>query len=533
MKINRIEIKNFYSIKNVTLNFDKFKGIVLVKGKNRDTGGSNGSGKSAIVEGVVWGLFGRTIRKSTEEALINFYAKKACSVRLTINGNVVIERGKKPTYLRFFVGEEEKTLDNALHTQKLIEEYLGTNYKVFLASTVFGQQNNIEFISATPEDKRTIIKNFLNLDSLFLLRDSVKNLKSNYSSNVKKETAIITEHEKSSKQLDKKLRLVEDMKKKYENSSYSDALSLTFEEIFTREQDNTSIDWQKAGIEREISALEECRDELVYRVSQGEHEVSEVCDKCGNLSVTKVTGVMLDEWDHEVGLLEAEIKKYKKNIDGIEKDKKVIPLPSKEYNKIVEYQNLCSQVGTFETLKEELLEKIQSSHDTKQENNTNYEIMRFWEKAFSEAGLVKYIIKNILSFFNGKTNFYLAHLSGGKFFIEFDEELKERIIHNGKEIHYISLSGGEKRKVGLAVMLGLQQLLSLSNKNDSNLMFFDEVAENLDQDGLDGLYILLSELKKEKNLFVITHNNYLKSLMDNVRTLTITKHKGISKLVEK
>ena len=48
MKINRIEIKNFYSIKNVTLNFDKFKGIVLVKGKNRDTGGSNGSGKSLL-----------------------------------------------------------------------------------------------------------------------------------------------------------------------------------------------------------------------------------------------------------------------------------------------------------------------------------------------------------------------------------------------------------------------------------------------------------------------------------------------------
>ena len=167
----------------------------------------------------------------------------------------------------------------------------------------------------------------------------------------------------------KKVQLIESMKKKYENSSYSDALSLTFEEIFTREQDNTAIDWQKSGIEREISALEERRDELVYRVSQGEHEVSEICDKCGNLSVTKVTSTMLDEWDHDVGLLGKEIKKYKKNIDRIEKDKKEIPLPSKEYNKIVEYQNLCNQVGTFETLKEELLEKIQNSHDIKQENN--------------------------------------------------------------------------------------------------------------------------------------------------------------------
>ena len=75
MKINKVEIKNFYSIKSSVLNFDKFKGLVLVKGKNKDTGGSNGAGKSAFIEGVVWGLFGRTIRKSTEEALVNVYTK--------------------------------------------------------------------------------------------------------------------------------------------------------------------------------------------------------------------------------------------------------------------------------------------------------------------------------------------------------------------------------------------------------------------------------------------------------------------------
>ena len=157
--------------------------------------------------------------------------------------------------------------------------------------------------------------------------------------------------------------------------------------------------------------------------------------------------------------------------------------------------------------------------------------MRFWEKAFSESGLVRYIIRNVLELFNSKTNFYLSHLTKGKFSIEFDEELNETIRTNGKDINYISLSGGEKRKVGIAVMLGLQQLLTISQKEEINLMFFDEVAENLDQDGLDGLYILLTELKKDKSLFVITHNNYLKSLMDNSKTLSIIKNKGITNIV--
>ena len=525
MKINKVEIDNFYSIKNAILNFDKFKGLVLVKGKNRDTGGSNGSGKSVIIESVVWGLFGKTIRKSTEEALVNLYTKKNCSVRLTVNGNVVIERGKKPTYLRFFVGGEEKTQDNALHTQKLIEEYLKTNYKVFLASTVFGQQNNIEFISATPEDKRIIIKNFLNMDSVFDLRNSVKYLKSQYSQTIKKQTAVIEEHEKSLLSFDEKLSALDKLRKKVEGKYDEDTLSLSVQEVIDLEQDNTSTQWQISGINSEIEALEDRIKHLTYKLenpSSIEH-----CDKCGQT---------IDIPFHPKRI-KTEMEECRDQVITFEEEKEVcltkiktIPITSAQYHKIIEYNQLKKESETFEDLREETKQKIQEAHDIKQEYNNRYEIMRFWEKAFSEAGLVKYIIRNILNYFNGKTNFYLSHLSKGKFFIEFDQELKETILHNGQHINYISLSGGEKKKIGLAVMLGLQQLLTLSHKAENNLMFFDEVAENLDHDGLDGLYILLSELKKKKTLFVITHNNYLKSLMDNVRTLTITKSKGISSL---
>ena len=524
MRINKVEINNFYSIKNATLSFDKFKGIVLVHGKNKDTGGSNGSGKSALIESVVWGLFGKTIRKSTEEALINIYTKKKCSVRITVNNNVVIERGKKPTYLRFFVGEEERTQDNALNTQKLIEEHLRTNYKVFLASTVFGQQNNIEFISATPEDKRTIIKNFLNMDGLFGLRDSVKLLKSKYSQTIKNQKAVIDEHEKSLKSFDKKLTSLSKLKEGVEGKYDENTLSLSLKEVVELEKNNDYYEQEATSIGREVDTLIKRQEELEVRLENP--LVAEVCEKCGqamnNVSLKQLHYEKVECGDAILYLEE----KRAKELSNL----RTLPITSSEYHQIIEYNQLKKEAETFEQLREETKEKIQGAHDIKQEYNNKYEIMRFWEKAFSEAGLVKYIIKNILSYFNGKTNFYLSHLSKGKFFIEFDEELHETVLHNGQQISYISLSGGEKRKIGLAVMLGLQQLLTLSHKSENNLMFFDEVAENLDQDGLDGLYILLSELKKTKNLFVITHNNYLKSLMDNVRTLTITKSKGISSI---
>ena len=82
-------------------------------------------------------------------------------------------------------------------------------------------------------------------------------------------------------------------------------------------------------------------------------------------------------------------------------------------------------------------------------------------------------------------------------------------------------------------MMALKDLLLLTDTNHSNLLFFDEVAENIDEDGIIGLYNLLLELKKTRQIFVITHNKHLKTLLDSSKRLTVEKKKGISKIWHK
>lgn len=534
MKINRIEIKNFYSIREIKINFDTHSGIVLIEGKNKDIGGSNGSGKSSILEAVVWGIFGRTIRKSTEEALINVYDNKDCHVIINLNNNMKIVRSKRPNFLKFYVGDEDKTQESSTKTQELIEQTLNTNYKTFLASTIFGQHNSVDFIDATPEDKRLIIKNFLNLDDIFSKRDTVKDLKSKYNNELKTLEALVSDTNGSLNKLSSKLVEIDEGEKKFlqENDLLQeDLVNYDLDKVLSLESKKDKLKLLIKELETSIKQYNKFKDESEKEIGIIEKKKVSSCPTCGN-EIKDLPQKRIKEIKNK---LNEETIKFENNKSKLENSQKeyeliVIPFPSSKYKLINEWKQLKSKKDYLLESKRELELKLDDLAKEKASILRSVEIMKFWEKAFSESGLIKYIIRNILNFLNGKINYYLSYLSNGKFVIRFDEELNEKIYTNGKQLSFVSLSGGEKRKISLATMLGLQSLLSSSKREQTNIMFFDEVGENLDQDGLDGLYILLSELKKEKTLFIITHNNYLKTLIDNCKVLTVTKHHGVSYL---
>jgi DNA repair exonuclease SbcCD ATPase subunit len=519
MKINKIEINNFYSIKNMSLDFDKFSGLVLLEGENLDTGGSNGAGKSTIIEAVVWGLFGRTVRKSTEEALVNNQAKKKCSVTITVDGDTVIHRSKRPAKLTFIHQGEDRTQDKALATQREIESLLDINYKVFLASTVFGQENNVDFISASADDKRTIIRNFLDLESIFGLRESVKFLKAKYSQERKATAAVIASLTKQVETIDKKIEEASTLRTSAESEYPVEVLTKDFEEIAKIHDEIDDLRQELAKTVREQATVQRKIDQ--YNNFNGQ------CFECEQDIPDKRNPELLNTLKENLYIGSTLCSDLEKIIE--KRSSKVLPL--KEIHKITRYQAICGKIDTYIETKEELLEQLDEKYKHTHGAEKDYEIMRFWEKAFSEAGLVKYIIRNILGYFNSQVNYYLTYLANGKYKVTFDEELGETILYDKRELSFMSLSGGEKKRVNLAVMLALQGLLTLSNKAEGNLLFFDEVATFVDEDGVEGLYILLQELKKSKTLFIITHDYHLKSLLGAVKTLKVIKKDGITEII--
>ena len=529
MQIKKLIVKNFYSFKDVELDFSNFTGITRILGRNKDSGGSNGAGKSALFEAITWGIYGVTIRKSTEAALVNAQTGKDCSVCIILEkkgiGMVTITRAKRPTSLDVEVNGVLINKENATQTQAYLEDLLETDYKSFLASVVFGQHSTFTFLDSSPEDKRRIIKNCFNLDDIFSKRSSVKQLKSSYQGELKVISTLITNL------IQEKLRLEEEVPdEKYKLMKLPSLENILKAESKIAENEKHIREYQRA-IKKERDRLRRINDSIKEGVYEDEKECH-VCKSKYTKSQTKQDVINLGGDADELSMQIKEKEIVIKDLRDI--NETLVPKISSsewaKYNK--KNKQIENAQGSIHRLTQ-VSKQLEEYESKRVELESLLEVMKFWEVAFSEKGLIRYIIRNILDYFNLRSNEYASILTGGQFSLEFNDELSETIRNNNVETKYISLSGGEKRKVNLAIMLALQDLSSKISRTDCNLLFFDEVCDNIDNPGIlavNNLLRMLESQNPEKKVLVITHNNYLQELLGDTDAITVRKQKGISKV---
>jgi len=530
MLIKKLKIANFYSFKNEVIDFDNYSGIVQIKGKNKDAGGSNGSGKSSIFEAVIFSIFGKTIRKSTEEALVNCEEKSKLQTEVDIYkpgyGDIKIIRTKKPSSIEFTINGVSQTQENMAKTQERIESVLGIDYKTYIAAFVFGQHVPLDFLSATPDEKRGIVRSFLNLEDIFGLRDNIRSLKSLESNKIKVCDTLLKEYSDRRKALE--LKRLESFEKV--------VLTETLDDVSDRESRKRILTSELSQYKKDIGLATNKIAQLDKILEKGAHQDIIKCGECGSLTHKAVTYNDIQEYGVEYKNIKSELllleKGLNKRLDELEDLNKKITL--KEFIILKEKENLQNNQKIIRDELASVIKSIRLKEKEKAEASINYEVLRFWERGLSEQGLIKYFVKNILHVLNSKTNEYISILTNNQFILQFDDQLNETITNNGREIKFISLSGGEKRKINLAVMLALQNVLRQISKVKSNLIFFDEITENIDEEGAYSIHTLLSRVKEENaTLFLITHNDYLKKRLDSGQDITIIKSRGESTIQKK
>lgn len=196
MRLLETDMVNFMPYKTATIPMDK-QGLVLIEGEHVDRGGSNRSGKSSIFEGVVWGLFGQTLRGLTgNEVVIDRGKGKGTSVANTflVDDKLyrVIRYRKHPKFKNSLLLKvqtkngkwKDKTEKSIKDTQAKIDKLIGYTYVSFINSTMFGQGITKFFTSATDKEKKDILEKLLGLDRYGLAFQIAKKKKAEFDSTI-------------------------------------------------------------------------------------------------------------------------------------------------------------------------------------------------------------------------------------------------------------------------------------------------------------------------------------------------------------
>jgi DNA repair exonuclease SbcCD ATPase subunit len=158
-------------------------------------------------------------------------------------------------------------------------------------------------------------------------------------------------------------------------------------------------------------------------------------------------------------------------------------------------------------------------------------------KVFGPAGVRAQILDTVTPFLNDCTSGYLSALSDGNISAVWSTlatttkgELREKFnieveSATGGESFGL-LSGGEKRKVRLACMLALQDLVASRATKPVNCWLGDEIDDAMDEAGLERLMTILEQKARDKGTVLVISHRSLGDWIDSV--CTVTKEGGIS-----
>jgi len=212
IKIKDLTVKNFMSVGNQTqaVNFCREQ-LTLVLGENLDQGGDdsgsrNGTGKTTIVNALSFALYGTALTNIKKDNLINKINNRNMLVTLTFDkdgNNYKIERGRKPTIMKFYVNNQEQSAETTddsqgdmRETQKDIDELLGMSHDMFKHIVALNTYTE-PFLSLKANEQREIIEQLLGITLLSEKADTLKEQIRLTKENIFQESADIEAAKKS------------------------------------------------------------------------------------------------------------------------------------------------------------------------------------------------------------------------------------------------------------------------------------------------------------------------------------------------
>lgn len=156
--IKKVVAKNFLSWK--ALEFNLSAGVTLIDGWNEDDQTPEGSGKSAILNAIAWGLYGKIPKDANIDDVIK-EGEKSCEVEVWFTDETVIRRTRKPNELVMLKYDSAGWVNvkgkDAKETQAMIDDFVALSFETFCQTIYFAQNYTKKFITSNQEEKGKIL----------------------------------------------------------------------------------------------------------------------------------------------------------------------------------------------------------------------------------------------------------------------------------------------------------------------------------------------------------------------------------------
>jgi len=552
--------------------------LTLVLGENLDQGGDdsgsrNGTGKTTIINALSYALYGQALTNIKRNNLINKTNSKGMVVSLDFEKDGVdyrIERGRSPTFLKFFVNNQEQEADDesqgdSRKTQETINTLLGMSHDMFKHIVALNTYSE-PFLSMRQNDQRAIIEQLLGITILSekadTLKEQIRQTKESITSETLKIEAIQTANSKiestiTSLQSNQKAWLAKrttDVMKLKEGIDELEHLDIeveleAHEKLQNWNEHNNAIN----ALRKELSTLEPAlqrADKSVTKVNKDIAELEDaVCYTCGQeLHADK----------------KAEIAERKS-----QELEDALAYQSEVSNKVLDVSKALEEIGDingkpttfYETAKEayehrQNVDSLKQAWKTKQQEEDPYQAQidelnnsaiqeidwaavndlteykdhqEFLLKLLTnkDSFIRKKIIEQNLAYLNNRLTYYLDKL-GLPHQVVFQNDLAVEITQLGQDLDFDNLSRGERNRLILGLSFAFRDVWESLYQN-INLLFIDELIDSgMDTAGVESSLSVLKKMtrEREKNIFLISHKDELVGRVNHI--LKVIKENGFT-----
>jgi DNA repair exonuclease SbcCD ATPase subunit len=591
---NNIKIQNFLSIGDSVFELTFQNGINLITGENKDRGGKNGVGKSTIADAIYWNLFGNTIRELKKDKIQHNKNNKECRVSLNFSveteketKNYEIVRILNPSKVEILCDGSDITPSTILKSDELIKKIISANEEVFNNVVLMSSDNTLPFMAQKKVDKRKFIEGMLQLN---IFSEMLSKTRSDYNEtkkqndiecnnfiNLQKNLEIFEQQSKLENEdkektlknweytIETNLKTIEELKNKNfpDVQEVDDQINkLETEKLVKLKQflkktnsDNTENNSKKYTLIADIKNLKNEKQKILDK--------GNVCPTCNreyckddietiNNKIVELNGFIET---HESQLEEVNKKylEFQNKIQTIEDGIDKVEVKIKELNKfkqsIVTNKNKIHELENHNRLASHQIKELQNKKVISNTNIESYKkqieeketqlkkikkelsILEDVKFIVSEEGVKTYIVKKMIDVLNSRLNFYLNELNAPCKFV-FDEFFEETIYNNsGNECSYYNFSGGERKRIDVAILFMFQDMLRLQSNTSFSLNIYDELFDSaLDEVGVEKILTILKQKveKHQESIYIISHKNNTRNSVDNV--ILLEKVNGETKL---